>query len=172
MNNARQDPEINNDDNLRRALAEMLMQSVPEAGWEERVIDAAERHCRHRRVFVRLSAFGATAVAAAIAAVVFLPRNPAARPLPVPLPAVVEATAPPVVASVIGLPAERPQPAVHVAPAPAVAPARTPRVIIPEPAVYEANEPSDIDIPIGEYIDDLIAMELIRNHELLSSITD
>lgn len=172
MNNARKDSE-KNDGNLRRALARMLLESAPADGWEERVLEAADRSCRRRRVFARFMAFGAAAVAAAVVAVVFLPRNPAAGPSPAAAPSVVGAAPAPVAVSVVGRPVAAP-PAAPAAAAPAPAPGRKgkPRVIIPEAGECGTAEPSDIDIPIGEYIDDLLAMELIRNQELLTSITD
>jgi len=167
----------NDDGNLRRALADMLLESTPADGWEDRVLDAVVRRHRHRRrIMSILSVGGTAAVAAAVAVFVFLSHNSVVSPLPASFhntevfQHVAEVPAPVADAdAMLSVADSRPSSA-----ASATEPEceHVPRVILPETEPIGYGEPSDIDIPIGDYIDDLLAMELMRNQELLTSITD
>lgn len=167
--NAKNDiPDANK--SLREALRLMVEDSAPAPGWEERVLAAVPKPRRRLRL---VPGIGAAAAAAAIVVLAVMTGAPggeqwaeeAANPAG-PEPVLMIARAP-----------EAPQ--VPCRPEPRrQAPRRAStsgalRVILPEP-LPEPREhepaPSEFDIPVADYIDELLAGELLKEQTLIQSV--
>lgn len=160
---------------LREALRLMVEDSAPTPGWEERVLAAAPRPRRKLRLVPALGAAAAVAAVIVVVAQAVMTGAPggeqwaeeaanAAGPEPVLM--IAQAPEAPHVPC-------RPEPR-RQAPRRAST-SGTLRVILPEP-LPEPREhepvPSEFDIPVADYIDELLAAELLKEQTLIQSVID
>lgn len=157
---------------LREALRLMVEESAPTAGWEERVMAEAPKPRR------RLPLVAGIGAAAAVAAVVVLAVMTGASGGEQWAEGAANAAGPEPVLMIAQAPEA---PHVPCRPEPRrQAPRRTStsgalRVILPEP-LPEPREhepaPSEFDIPVADYIDELLAAELLKEQTLIQSVID
>lgn len=157
---------------LREALRLMVEESAPTAGWEERVMAEAPKPRRRLRLVAGIGAAAAVAAVVVLAVMTGAPGGEqwaeeaanAAGPEPVLM--IAQAPEAPHVPC-------RPEPR-RQAPRRASTSGAL-RVILPEP-LPEPREhepvPSEFDIPVADYIDELLAAELLKEQTLIQSVID
>ena len=129
-------------DALREALRRMTEEMRPSTGWELRVL--AHAPVKRGRMRWLLPVAGCVAAACIALLCVNVDRN----------------------AEVVAAPSA---PSVREA---VVVAKDTVKILLPESIPYQPDAPTDLDIPVGDYIDGLLAQQLVLQQELLSSVTD
>lgn len=156
-------------DALREALRLMTEEMRPSSGWELRVL--AQAPVKRSRMRWLLPVAGCVAAACIALLCVNVERNAEV---------VADPSAPSVREAVVAEAAPvSPAPSVKADPRQQVVPVSrrhvakdTVKILLPESIPYQPDAPTDLDIPVGDYIDGLLAQQLVLQQELLSSVTD